>query len=176
MSTEPVSVPGEVIFVGACILKGGKLGSAFIPADCLDKLGEADEQVVDGFSSPFDIKPTLVVGGVYEAPIVREDDRIRRLGARTFRRRVDHPIVKAWELRHRAAELEVEQGKAEKKARANPVAMAEIEALAAIYYRTTTRQRYFLEAAVINLIREGAGKLSAARIRENAERLGLGGR
>jgi hypothetical protein len=176
MSTEPASVPGEVIFVGACILKGGKLGSQFIPFDCLDQLGDQPEAVVDMISSPFDIRPNLVVGGVYEAPIVREEDRIRRLGARTFKRRVDHPIVKTWELRHRATELEVSAGKAEKKARSNPVVAREIEALAALYYRTPTRQRYTFEAAIIGLIREEAGKLSAARIRENAERLGLSGR
>jgi len=148
----------EVIYLGPVTLSDKKKGSLFITPELLAQ--QPDFKAAWEAASPFSATKGLVVGGRYSSNGTIEDGRVRRLGLKSLRirGRVEHSSLVEFELRKAAQDEEDKRASLDRKLKAEPRLMQEVEQLGAFLARVPWGNAYAAECAIIQAIRDAARK------------------
>lgn len=150
-------VETECVYMGR--RKGEKeMHEAWIALDVLDACSTSDLNQAERLCSWFGHKRKAgkrpVIGGVYKIGLRMEEDKIRSMQAEgAFLRKSIHPAIAAAEARDFAAQSAIEEERAEKKARANPAVMREIETLRRVYQSLPVFSQPAFELMVLRMLR-----------------------
>lgn len=145
----------RVVYLGACKLKGGKIGSIYLPERVLLDNPEASYEQLFGSASAYDFKPNKIMGGVYEAAGIIEGDTVKTLNkAQDFRGRLEHPALARFEAETLIIDRRQRAAAAERKAKSEGGNVApHIDALAALVAKASLNDADVLVQVFASMIR-----------------------